>query len=317
MYKYGKKIPAGTFHKYIGNNINAKVIATCLLNSRYFFFCINKKCHSPKEAQPSAEIIKLNRFNEMIPKICAPYSAPSIREIKAAIVPAPLAIRPPIKIEKAVVLSRSVFLNPITNQLVNINMFVTTSYYTMTLREYTLNQMNISGITMGAMSKYGLGSTFLAQCSENGKNLDLVFGVQSSKNENKHVDLRGNPQPFLKREYMVRLTFTGINKILPNDWKQQGTQKGAQYLSQVFKNCDVKVACDCPAFYWQGMHEGDDKAKTSYFDFIGTKGTGLWNNRHAASGGVNIGQQMCKHIYNVAYSISNYIPEIAKNLATT
>jgi hypothetical protein len=186
------------------------------------------------------------------------------------------------------------------------------------LKEYTLNQMGVSNITYKAMEKYGLGAHFLVKADENGKGqLDLIFGVQSSKDDNKHVDLKGNPQPFLKREYVVRLTFLNIYHVVPKNWRQEGEEKLKQYLSQIIKNCVVKVACDCPAFYWQGMHEGDDKAKTSYFDFIGTKGTGLWNNRHAASGGVNIGQQMCKHIYNVAYSISNYIPEIAKNLATT
>jgi len=183
----------------------------------------------------------------------------------------------------------------------------------MTLREYTLNQMSISGITMGAMNKYGLGGAFLVSASENGKQLDLVIGVQSSKNENKHVDLKGNPQPFLKREYVVRLSFLNIDKILPKDWKTQGLQKGQQYMSQIFKNCDVKVSCDCPAFYWQGMHEGDDYKKTSYFDFIGTHGKGTWQARHANAGG-KIGQQMCKHIWNAASNLKNFIPEILQKL---
>lgn len=184
------------------------------------------------------------------------------------------------------------------------------------LKEYTINQMGVSGITWGAMEKYGLGNYFLVNASEdaqsNGK-LSLMFAVQSSKNDNKHVDLRGHPQPFLTREYNVRLTFENIYRIVPKDWKQQGLMKAKQFISQIFKNCDVKVACDCPAFYWQGMHEGDDKAKTAYFNFVGTHGTGKWNARHAATGG-KIGQQMCKHIWNVAHELGKSIPDIVSKL---
>ncbi len=186
----------------------------------------------------------------------------------------------------------------------------------MTLREYTLNQMNISGITMAAISKNGLGNVSLVSASEDGKKLSLIIGVQSSVNDNKHVDLKGNPQPFLKREYAVRLEFININKVVPNNWTQQNDQTIAQYLQQIYNKCDVKIACDCPSFYWQGMHEGDAEKKTSYFDFMGTHGKGIWNARHAGAGG-NIGQQMCKHVYNASKNLVNLSSEIIQQIKKT
>ena len=160
----------------------------------------------------------------------------------------------------------------------------------MTLREYTLNQMNISGITMAAISKNGLGNVSLVSASEDGKKLSLIIGVQSSVNDNKHVDLKGNPQPFLKREYAVRLEFININKVVPNDWTQQNDQTIAQYLQQIYN--------------------------TSYFDFMGTHGKGIWNARHAGAGG-NIGQQMCKHVYNAYKNLKNLSSEIIQQIKKT
>lgn len=188
----------------------------------------------------------------------------------------------------------------------------------MTLREYTLSQMSISGITQKAMDKDGLGAEFLASATTDGKKLDLIYGVQSSHDDNRHVDFRGNPQPFLKREYSVRVTFTGIDKVVPADWNKQGIQKAKQYISQIVRNCDVKVHCDCPAFYWQGMHEDDAVKNTSYFNFMGTKGRGIWSARHQDAG-VKKGQQMCKHIWAATFKMLDQkkLDEIITKLGVT
>lgn len=179
----------------------------------------------------------------------------------------------------------------------------------MTLREYCLWQIGISGITSKSIDKDGLGqATFITARLMNGT-LDLLFEVQSSHDDNKHVNGYGQAQPFLKRGYTVTIAFDGVDKIVPDNWLASGEQQATQYLQQIISRADARVNCDCPAFYWQGMWEGDDKKKTDYMKFFGTHGKGVWNARHADSG-ANIGQQMCKHIY----AATNAIPRCYKSI---
>lgn len=182
----------------------------------------------------------------------------------------------------------------------------------MTLREYTLSQMNVSGITSSAIEKDGIRDPFLIKAVASGDKLQLFFEVQSSHDDNRHVNVYGQAQPFLRHGYSVSLAFYQINRYVPSTWLQEGMQKAAQYLKTIIAKCDIKVGCDCPAFYWQGMWEGDDKKKTDYMDFAGTHGKGLWNGRHAERGG-KIGQQMCKHIYSAANSLRN--DDMIRNIA--
>lgn len=187
----------------------------------------------------------------------------------------------------------------------------------MKLFEYTLAQMTTSDITQKSIDKNGTGHVILVSASASDIELTFVFGVESSTNENKHVGPQGQPLPFLTREYAVRFTWTGINKIVPKGWTSQGTESAKQYINQIIKNCDVKVSCDCPAFYWQGMWEDDSEKKTSYFNFAGTKGTGMWSARHQDAGAVK-GQQMCKHQWAASvYLTHNNMDELVQKLGIT
>lgn len=173
--------------------------------------------------------------------------------------------------------------------------------------------MSVSGITSKSIEKNGIKDAFLVSAQATADKLTLLFEVQSSRDDNRHVNIYGQAQPFLKHGYSVTIAFYQINRFVPKTWLQEGAQKAKQYLAAIIKNCDVKVSCDCPAFYWQGMWEGDDKKKTDYLDFAGTHGKGIWNAKHAQSGG-RIGQQMCKHIYSAANSINRQIDSIAAKL---
>ena len=172
----------------------------------------------------------------------------------------------------------------------------------MTLREYRLNQLGISTITDKAIEKFGTGDVAVISARMTG-NLDIVFEVQSSTDDNKHVDLKGNFEPFLQKGYAVTLSFLNVNRILPKDWQTKNQTALKQMFKNIFDKCDVKIHCDCPAFYWQGMQEEDDKKHVSYFDFSGQRGKGIWSGRHMSSGGISQGQQMCKHIWAVEFKL--------------
>ena len=106
----------------------------------------------------------------------------------------------------------------------------------MTLREYRLNQLGISTITDKAIEKFGTGDVAVISARMTG-NLDIVFEVQSSTDDNKHVDLKGNFEPFLQKGYAVTLSFLNVNRILPKDWQT----KNQTALKQMFKNIFDKV----------------------------------------------------------------------------
>lgn len=188
----------------------------------------------------------------------------------------------------------------------------------MKLCEYMLDQMNISGITNRAISNYGLGQSWLISASISNDQLQLMYEVQSSRDDNKHVDLKGNFQDFLKNGYSVRFEFYEIDEILPQDWRSRNEQEVSQYIKNILDVCDCKVHCDCPAFYWQGMQEEDSKKKTSYFNFSGTPGRDIWQSKHRESGGFTSGQQICKHIFNVKHDLlydnDNMVKEILEKL---
>lgn len=183
----------------------------------------------------------------------------------------------------------------------------------MTLREYKLQQLGVSGITQKSIDKDGVQNAVLIQARVSDDSLDLLYEVPSSHGKSSHVNVYGQAQPFLTHGYSVQLSFFGTSKIVPKNWTAQGKEAARQCLKQIIDNADVKVGCDCPAFYWQGMWEGDDAKKTDYLDFAGSKGSGLWQARHADSG-ADIGQQMCKHIYSASNSASQNLDQILDKL---
>lgn len=180
----------------------------------------------------------------------------------------------------------------------------------MTLQETVLGQFTTSAITD---KEPEVGAIELISASKRSDTLDLIFSVDSlSDDGSKHVDLRGNSLAYLKRGYSVALKFLKASRYL--DQLKGNKQTDSQLIQQVINSCDVKVQCDCPAYYWQGMQEGN--GESSYFNFLGKHGTGVWNARHSAAGAV-IGAQACKHIAAVAEQISTFVPQILTKLQSS
>jgi hypothetical protein len=88
-----------------------------------------------------------------------------------------------------------------------------------------------------------------------------------------------------------------------------------QALKKVIHSCDVKFYSDDPSFDWQGCWEGLAKHDLSIYKFTGEKGKGIWDEKHAASGGLqNQEIHLTKHLSQVVNEIDSYIKQIAQNL---
>jgi hypothetical protein len=175
-------------------------------------------------------------------------------------------------------------------------------------REHKLSQFDTSKITDKSISEYGLNEAKLIDASFGKNSITIQFEVEST-GDNTHVDLTGKTQVFLKRGYSVTIQFTNTDNYLsPTNINKNAI---AQQFNSVIQNCDAKVYCDCPAFYWQGMAEKDAKQGDSYFGFRGQHGTGYWNNLHNVNG-----PQACKHIWSAIYFVNTEQKQICDKLAS-
>lgn len=176
------------------------------------------------------------------------------------------------------------------------------------LHEHKLSQFDTSKITDKSISEYGLNEAKLIDASFGKDSITIQFEVEST-GDNTHVDLTGKTQVFLKRGYSVTIQFTNTDNYLsPTNVNKDAI---AQQFNSVIQNCDAKVYCDCPAFYWQGMAEKDAKQGDSYFGFRGQHGTGYWNNLHNVNG-----PQACKHIWSAIYFVNTEQKQICDKLAS-
>lgn len=176
------------------------------------------------------------------------------------------------------------------------------------LYEHKLSQFDTSKITDKSISEYGLNEAKLIDASFGKDSITIQFEVEST-GDNTHVDLAGKTQVFLKRGYSVTIQFANTDNYLsPTNVNKDAI---AQQFNSVIQNCDAKVYCDCPAFYWQGMAEKDAKQGDSYFGFRGQHGTGYWNNLHNVNG-----PQACKHIWSAIYFVNTEQKQICDKLAS-
>lgn len=174
------------------------------------------------------------------------------------------------------------------------------------LHEHKLSQFDTSKITDKSIAEYGLNEANLINATFGNDSITIQFEVKST-GDNTHVDLAGKTQVFLKNGYSVTVQFTGTkNYLSPTNTDKSSI---AQQFNNIIQNCDAKVYCDCPAFYWQGMAEKDAKQGDSYFGFRGQHGKGYWNNLHNVNG-----PQACKHIWSAIYFINTEQKQICDKL---
>ncbi len=155
--------------------------------------------------------------------------------------------------------------------------------------ETKLHQFKISGITRNAKEKVGndkpTPKLISAIYKKSAKTLELLFEVQSFSGKNKHSTMTGQMRE-LPSGYAVVLRFENLENPDLNS---------VDGVTDIFATKDVKVHCDCPAFYWQGMYESDDLENNTKYKFASTRGHGEWDLRHAEAGGTP-GEAFCKHL---------------------
>lgn len=181
----------------------------------------------------------------------------------------------------------------------------------MKLLETKLDDFNISDITKKAIDKNGLGAvTFInAKVNQNNRTIELLFEVDSSVGDPKHVDMKGKVNDKLKHGYSSVVNFVDVT-----DEMFKGLSEGdEETFIDVLTDCDAKVHCDDPSFYWQGAHEEDSKKKNTRFGFQGTKGSGMWTLMHKDAGGKE-GERLCKHLYAVKNFIIKNSAGMAKQI---
>lgn len=179
----------------------------------------------------------------------------------------------------------------------------------MKLLETVIDDFNISEITANAIKDKGLGAVALINTllDEKAMTLELLFEVKSSVDDPHHVDMKGKERKGLKYGYSAIIKFF---KLKPEHI--EGLKEGDEgALFDVISDCDAKVHCDDPSFYWQSGQERNHKKKNARYDFQGTPGQGIWAERHAMAGGKD-GSRLCKHLYAAREWLIDNTEKVAK-----
>ena len=179
----------------------------------------------------------------------------------------------------------------------------------MKLLETVIDDFNISEITANAIKDKGLGAVALINTllDEKAMTLELLFEVKSSVDDPHHVDMKGKERKGLKYGYSVIIKFFNLKPE-----HIEGLKEGdEEALFDVIVDCDAKVHCDDPSFYWQSGHERNHKKKNARYDFQGTPGQGIWAERHAMAGGKD-GSRLCKHLYAAREWLIDNTEKVAK-----
>jgi hypothetical protein len=180
------------------------------------------------------------------------------------------------------------------------------------LQELQRSGLQISPVTDRAINKYGLGDiTFKNAQLKYPDSLEIHFQVESSqgKGNETHFSNNGNPLAFASG-YKVTIQFINFGSFAPPNLLSLPLSQQIIYIKEIFDKADIKVSCDCGAWYWQGTSELLDRnpPDSNYEGFHGQHGKGIWDTIH------NTKNRICKHIYTVLENIDNYIPKILKNI---
>lgn len=116
-------------------------------------------------------------------------------------------------------------------------------------------------------------------------------------------------------EYDVVFRWYDVDKYFTEDPKKVKYSVVEKMLRNVIYKCNVKLYSSDPSFSMQGCWEGLDATDLSIYKFPGPKGTGEWNSRHMASGGLtNKNIHLTKHLAQIASNLELYIPKLAQKL---
>lgn len=131
--------------------------------------------------------------------------------------------------------------------------------------------------------------------------LEADFTVDSTDSSNK--------------KYSVILRFYKVGKYFTSDPSKSKYSVLEQMLRNIVHKCDVRFYSDDPSFLWQGVWEGLSNNDMSIFKFTGTKGDGVWDDRHMETGGLtNREVHLTKHLTQIVSQINEFVPKMAQRL---
>lgn len=143
--------------------------------------------------------------------------------------------------------------------------------------------------------------------------LELIFFANSTFGATDYIASQNLPQA-PNGTYTLVLRFYKVTSQLMDVDTQNYTQIESE-LKDVIHNSEVKFYSDDPSWFYQGGWEGADKEGISIYKFPGPNGKGIWNEKHAASGGLaNSNIHLTKHLAQIVDEIDNYIPKITQKL---
>ena len=180
----------------------------------------------------------------------------------------------------------------------------------------SLRGNSVSGITQRSLDQRYQNdfNIDLAQASYHRKEdfLELIFFANSTYGATDFISATSLPQG-KNGQYTLCLRFYKVNSYL-KDEKSMGYSQLEKAIKDCIHNCDVKFYSDDPSWFFQSGWEEADKQGLSIYKFPGPKGTGVWTERHKASGGLNSDVHLTKHLAQVVDEIDSYVTEIAQNL---
>jgi hypothetical protein len=180
------------------------------------------------------------------------------------------------------------------------------------LKELQKSGLNISPVTSNAINKHGLGDiSFKSASIKYPDSLTMNFLVESSHGKGNETHFSGNGDELaFSSGYKVIIQFINFGKYAPTNFLSLPLSQQIIYIKDIFDKADIKVSCDCGAFYWQGTSELLDRRPpdANYTGFTGQFGKGIWDTIH------NTKNRICKHIYHVLENLESYIPRIIKDL---
>jgi hypothetical protein len=85
-------------------------------------------------------------------------------------------------------------------------------------------------------------------------------------------------------------------------------------IRKVIEECDVRFHSDDPSFLWCGVWENLSKLNLAIYKFRGTKGNGVWQQRHKDAGAGDA--YLTKHLVQLLDELDDWVPYVAKLVKT-
>lgn len=192
--------------------------------------------------------------------------------------------------------------------------------------EATLPELRVGGVSNLTMKHLDLrsseGDSMIvfgdSTLSTKDDHLEITFFAHSTYGAEDYIDYgasTGASKINDGKSYTLKIRFIKVKKYgLDKKFNSLDFSAMEEKIREVAENCDAKFYSDDPSWFFQGGWEIADKYKASIYKFPGPNGTGQWEARHRASGGLRGNIYLTKHLAQVVDAFDSYIPMICQSL---